>query len=199
MDDPEFTKTMLKEIEIANAKVGHYDDLVWRTFPVVGFVAVSPTVWLLANKSQDLVPGMAWVAGAVLMSTILVWWGMACRWWEVQQAYLCRLKAIEVKVGMFLALSVTAHDQRQLHWYQKKGVKGSLSWLLFVTGLSLPGLALMVDPPTCDRTFLVGWVALVILVLEVFVAWTCFILALRQAYTTRCGDRARTGDVSDQP
>ena len=69
----------LEEYKIADAKTQKLDDQVWKTFSIIGVIAISPLVALIAAGLKEISFVFVSYLGAGLVWVTFIWWGIAKR------------------------------------------------------------------------------------------------------------------------
>jgi len=84
----------LEEYKICNEKVYRMEKLIWGNTKVTGIGTMSGIlVPIIISGKVPIVPIV--LLGAFVSAYTWMWWGMACRWWDVQRAVLDRMVEIE--------------------------------------------------------------------------------------------------------
>jgi hypothetical protein len=145
---------MLKEFELAQAKAQSLEDNIWKTAAAFGLGSMG-TLVVLASQSLEGPPHwfIVLVVGFFVFAVNQIWWGMACRWWEIQHVVLLRMRHIEGVLDMKRETYIHDFDKitkaddggkdesiekelRDLSRTGSKGVQGSLNRLRYVVLLT---------------------------------------------------------------
>jgi hypothetical protein len=88
---------LLEEYKLCQDRAEKIESRIWKTSGVIGIGSLGGLL-ALAGKGPDLVAG---ISGAVLIFATWIWWGMANRWWDLQQIIFSRMRCIELDLNIY--------------------------------------------------------------------------------------------------
>jgi hypothetical protein len=134
-------EALLKEYDIINNKTQFIENLVWKTFSLIGLISITLLLSdkiIKANISFETIQ----LLGALSVGLTIIWWRIAERWWDIQGTLYARSRHIEKKTGMASniyinicdgAASIAGNVDSKIKYsyeYGKKGVQKYFSFLL---------------------------------------------------------------------
>ena len=91
---------LVKEYEIINNKTQFLENLVWKTFSLIGIISIT----LLFSENivnKNLGVETTSILAIFSLALTLIWWKIAGRWWDVQSALYTRCRHIEEDLGIY--------------------------------------------------------------------------------------------------